>query len=255
MIDVCASVANHIGDLFTCATVGEFTRIRSPLMYPDGDYIDVYVKESNAIFTVTDLGETSRWLRMQSTAVHRSPKQKALIQDACVTHGVEWFRGMIVARAANVDEIPAAVLRVAQASLRVSDLWFTLRQSIAESITEDVAALLTDAHVPHDRDQSLVGRSQKPWRVDFHTRGRQHSALVEVLSTGSRAAGQAMVQHVVTVWYDLSYLKVGRESLGFVTLFDDTTDVWSPEDFALVSDLSDIVYWSRPEDFIERVAA
>jgi hypothetical protein len=255
MIDICSSISEHIGGLFECAAVGEFTRVRSPFMYPDGDYIDVYIKTGNGVFSITDLGETGRWLRMQSTALHRSAKQNALILDACQTHGVEWFRGMVVARAASIAEIPDAVLRVAQAALRISDLWFTLRQRAAESTTEDVATVLSDAHIPFERNQPLVGRSQKIWRLDFHTRGQSKSALVGVLSTGSRAAAQAMVKHMVTAWFDLSYMTLGPASLSFITLIDDTADVWAPEDFALVGQLSEISYWSHPEEFVEKVAA
>ena len=255
MIDICESISGHIGELFSCSSVGDYTRVRSPFIYPDGDYIDVYVRDANGGFTVTDLGETNRWLRMQSTAVNRSPKQKAMIQDACITHGVEWFRGMVTARAATVAAIPAAVLRVAQASFRISDLWFTLRQRVVESVTEDVATLLKEAHIPFEHAEVLPGRSQKSWKIDFHTRGHEHSKLVSVLSTGSKAAGQTIVQHAVAAWYDLSYLKLNRERLGFITLFDDSNDVWTSQDFALVEGLSEIQLWSRPEEFIARVAA
>jgi len=79
--------------------------------------------------------------------------------------------------------------------------------------------------------------------------------LVYVLSTGSRAAARAVAEHVLAAWYDLSHLKIGPQALNFVSLFDDTLDIWAHEDFKLVSDLSDVTFWSKPDEFIERLAA
>ena len=38
----------------------------------------------------------------------------------------------------------------------------------------------------------------------------------------------------------------------FVSLFDDTEDVWHQEDFNLVDEYSEIARWSQPEEF-ERI--
>ena len=42
---------------------------------------------------------------------------------------------------------------------------------------------------------------------------------------------------------------VGPEALTFVSLFDDTADVWSDEDFRLVEPLYTVSRWSRPDEF------
>jgi hypothetical protein len=58
---------------------------------------------------------------------------------------------------------------------------------------------------------------------------------------------------VFTTWSDLSHLKVGPEALRFLSLFDDTVDIWSEEDFRLLEPLSTIVLWSRPDHFLEEL--
>jgi hypothetical protein len=52
-------------------------------------------------------------------------------------------------------------------------------------------------------------------------------------------------------------LRQSAQKAKFISLFDDTADVWAEEDFRLVEDLSDIARWSRPDEFAEalRVAA
>jgi hypothetical protein len=124
-----------------------------------------------------------------------------------------------------------------------------------ESITDEVADLLTERNIAFDRGEKLLGRSGRSWTVDFHTRHAQKSSLVYVLSTGSRAAARGVAEHVLAAWYDLSNYKLGPERLNFISLFDDTLDIWSQEDFKLVSDLSDVTFWSKPDEFIEKLAA
>lgn len=241
--------------LFTCSQQGEYTRVRTPYLYPDGDNIDLFYRMIGDTQTVTDLGETTRWLRMQSMAPKRSPKQATLIEDACLTHGVEFYKGMLVARCKPGDDLMRVTLRVAQAALRISDLWFTFRTRAVESVTDEVADYLLERKLPFERAERLTGRSGRVWSVDFHVRAARCSSLVSVLSTGSRSAARAVSEHVVATWYDLNHLVVGPEALRFVSLFDDTVDVWSAEDFKLVEPLSTIARWSQPEQVAELLEA
>jgi len=63
-----------------------------------------------------------------------------------------------------------------------------------------------------------------------------------------------VAEHVLAAWYDLSHLSAGPEALHFVSLFDDTADVWADEDFRLVESLSTVTRWSQPDGFAEVLA-
>ncbi len=255
MPDPCEQIAQRIGALFACAPLNGYVRIRTPYLYPDGDVIDLFLKESGTQTTLSDLGETLRWLRMQTVSQRRSPKQRQLIHDVCLNHGVELFRGMLAVRVARPEELAQAVTRLAQAALRVADLWFTMRTRSVESVTDEVEDFLREKEIPFERGERIPGRSGRIWSPDFHTRHPQRSALVYVLSTGSRAAARGIAEHVLAAWYDLSHLQVGAEALHFVSLFDDTLDIWSPEDLRLVDQLSEIARWSHPDELAEKLAA
>jgi len=229
------------------------TRIRTPFLYPDGDVIDLFVREGNGVATVSDLGETLRWLKMQSLSPRRSQRQQKLVEDACLNHGIELYRGMLMARVRAGDDLASVVMRVSQGALRVADIWFTMRTRSFESVTEEVELCLVEKQISFERGP-FVGRSGRTWRPDFHTRLPDKSSLVYVLSTGSRGAARGVAEHVLAGWYDLTSLHVGPEALQFVSLFDDTMDVWSAEDFNLLSDLSTITRWSQPEQFLQALA-
>ena len=181
-------------------------RVRTPYLYPDGDAIDLYFREQDDVISVSDLGETTRWLHMQSTSLRRSPKQKALIEDICQTHGVEFYKGVLVARCPRGADLAATSLRVAQAALRVSDLWFTFRNRLVQSLADDVADLFTDRQIPFERGEKLVGRSGKVWMPDFHVRTLRRSSIVCVLDTGNRSMARSLVSQVYTTYADLNHL-------------------------------------------------
>ncbi len=78
---------------------------------------------------------------------------------------------------------------------------------------------------------------------------RVRTPLVFLLSTGSRAAARRIAEHVLAGCVDLSHLTVGRPDHVFVSLFDDTQDIWREEEFSLVEQYSKIARWSRPDEF------
>ncbi len=255
-LDFCDILRERCGELFTCSTVGEYQRIRTPFLYPDGDIVDLFCKEEvEGVIAISDLGETTRWLRMQTASPKRSKKQLALIKDICQTHGVEFFRGMILARYKNGDDFAMVLNRVAQAVLRVSDIWFTFRTRSVQSVNEEVAEYLQESRIPFERGERLIGRSGRLWTVDFHVRAPERSSLVNVLVTGSRSAARGVAEHVLSEWYDLNQLAVGAEALTFISLFDDTVDVWAEEDFRLVGQLSEVLRWSEPDSFMRALQA
>ena len=250
-INICDQFTGGLSALFICSPHGEYQRIRTPYLYPDGDNIDVYCKQQGDLVVVSDLGETTRWLRMQTVALRRSRKQKALIEDTCLTHGVEFYKGALLARCRPGDQLTAVVFRLSQAALRVSDLWFTFRTRSLESVADEVADFLTEKQVQFDRGEKLAGRSGRIWSPDFHVRTTRRSSLVYVLSTGSKSAARPIVNQVHTAFFDLNHFAAGPEALKFVSLFDDTLDVWNEEDFRLAEQLSTVTRWSQPDEFAD----
>lgn len=247
--DICRRFTSGLSALFTCVKHGKYYRIRTPYLYPDGDNIDVFCKPEDSLILVSDLGETTRWLRMQTPAQRRTPKQRALVDDACLTHGVEFFKGMLIARCHPDDQLANIIIRVAQAALRVSDVWFTFRTRAVQSVADEVADFLTERQLIYERGEKLAGRSGKFWTADFHVRAINRSSLVWVLSTGNQSFAKTIVNQVHTACSDLNHLVAGPEMLRFVSLFDDTSNVWSDEDFRLIDQVSTVTRWSNPDEF------
>jgi len=248
---ILAAIAKGLGSMFSVAPRGDLVRIRTPFWYPDGGVVDLFLQEHTDSFTLTDLGEALGWLRMQSLSPRRTSKQQKLVQDVCLTQNVELFKGQLLLRCEDSARLSESVFRLGQAVVRVADVWFTTRTRSVESTSDEVVDFLQDRKIDFERGVKLGGRSGRNWTVDIQTRTAGRSTLVFLLATGSRAAARRLSEHVVTGWHDLSFMKVGATPLGFVSLFDDTSDVWADEDFKLVESVSEIARWSKPDEFEE----
>ena len=119
-----------------------------------------------------------------------------------------------------------------------------------------MAEWLAEAEVPFDPDVLKAGRSGREWRIDYQTRADAGTALVSVLATGSRAAAPA--HHRGAPWpagLTCTISKPTRPAWAFISLFDDTTDVWREEDLMLVNEWSEIAFASRPDAFLQMLTA
>ena len=249
---LCDTLRLSLPALYECSPAPqEGVRVRTPMMYPDGDLVDVFVLERGDERVVTDHGDALGWLSGRSTSRALTAAQDAMAQDVCRTQGVELHRGRLMRRCESEAAVADAVQRVALAAVRVADIWFTFRAHTQATIGDEVNEWLTAKERQFDvtpRARSR-GRSSREWIVDYEIRSEARTSLVFLLSTDTRGAVPRITEHVFTGCADLSHLKVEQPNLAFVSLFNDTVDVWREEDFRLIEGVSEIARWSHPDQF------
>lgn len=248
--DLCKSLRGRLSALFECTSAPQGSvRVRTPFMYPDGDIVDVFVEERGGKLVVTDYGESLGWLQMQSVRDHLTANQHQMVEDVCLTLGVELVHGQLTLRCANVSALGDAIHRLGLAAVRVSDIWFTLRDRAVASVAEEVDAWLRERKFDSKRNARRGGRSGRTWTVDYEVVAQAQTSHVFLLTTGSQAWARRLSERVVAACTDLSHLTFDKAESSFVSLFDDTVNVWRDEDFALVEPFSRIAIWSQPEEF------
>ncbi len=247
--DVCTIMSPSLPLLFECAPAPkEGVRVRTPLLYPDGGIVDVFVVERNDGYAVTDFGDALGWLSLQSTSSRRTRKQQLLVEDVCQTLRLDLDHGQLIRRGVSLEGISAAVVEVAQAAVRVSDVWFTMRSQSLQTTAEEVDEWLKERQIDFKARVQKRGRSTRNWTVDFETYVNEQTSLVLLLITGARGAVRRVVERALAGWVDLSHLKESQSALTFVSLFDDSQNVWREEDFGLLEIHSKIARWSRPDE-------
>ena len=137
-MEVCAFLGRSLPSLFQCSPAPvEAVRVRTPMMYPDGGIVDVFILERGDGFTVTDFGDALGWFHLQSVSRSHTPRQQLLIDDVCQTLGVELSRDQLMLRNIKTEELGDAVMRLGQAVVRVSDIWFTRRSQFLLTTAEE----------------------------------------------------------------------------------------------------------------------
>lgn len=247
----CNIISNTLGKYFTCSEMGSYTRIRTPYLYPDGDVLDLFYKVSQRGPIITDLAETSRWLLSQTSKDFLSRKQEEAMQDILLTHNVSEYRGALVAQFDTEEDLADATIRLSQAAMSMSNLYYLFRTRISSSFDEEVAELLKEMNISFEAEKKVKGKSGRDWRISFQTTFNDQTSLVQLLSTGSRAAASTKANNVVAAWVDLSRLKNKVEEFKFVSLVDDTADVWREETINQISEFSDVSYWSDTQHFVK----
>jgi len=252
MTNLYQDIAKNIGSSFTCTVAAHgYVRIETPFMYPDRDIIDLFYKlQDSGEVILTDLGGTTQWLRMQSTSQKRSEKQNLLIDDICQTHGTEMYRGMLTIRS-STQRLMDDISQLAQACIRVADLWFLERQrsDFLDSMKDEVADFLETNEIRYNQRVAITGQSGRKRLIDFLTIDSKQNSLIYILSVQKRTSANRRMDVVAASLLDLSE---NQDLFGyrFICLVDDRLDVWDKNNFNMLNKLSTVTYWSRPDEFL-----
>lgn len=254
-------LALSLPELFRCDDFGnDRFRVRTPLLFPNGDVIDVFIAKIADSFTVTDYGDAADWLDTRTTLRRRSPKQRGLIEDTCEMLGIGLEDEQMVLREVTWGSLVDSVVRIAQAEARVGDVWFTTRQaaqdvsvprSAADGTVNEVAAWLRQRNLSVETKVEATGSSRRTWAVDFKASSPTKESLVFVLSAAGKQSARNRLYEVAAACLDLGRGQEKVEQLTFISLFDDTSDMWSQEDFDLLRLESNVARWSRPSELEE----
>lgn len=223
-------------------------RVRTPMLYPDGDLVDVFVVETDDEYLVTDFGDALGWLRMQSVGGELTANQRAFVDDVCLTLGVERDRGQLTVRCRERSELADAIHRVGQAGVRVADVEFTFRvRAPRATIADEVDGWLRAQRIEAARGVRRSGRSGHDWAVDYEVAAGAGTSLVFLVGGDNAAAVWQRAMHVFVGCSDLRELTKEGQPVALVSLFDDSTE-WRDDSVNLVREVSRTVMWSQRDE-------
>ncbi len=230
--------------LFSCQQENGYLQINTPYLYPDGDYINLYVVETPLGLYFTDLGETMGYLADHGLSLKQSPKRLKIVNNILLTQGIELFQGELRVALDDWEKAAWLVTRLGQGIVQICNLVFSVRLSTLTTFKEEVEEYWIESHIPYDLNYTVVGGSGEIYTIDFYLSVPKHPWLVETLSSQSRSYANMLVSRVVRIWHDLRRVD-GR--YGYLALIDDSTDIWKPEWFDQMAELSEVVVWSERE--------
>lgn len=125
--EICEALSGELPSLFEYRRgLHDDVQVITPLIYPDGGLVDVFVVKRGGQYVVTDYGDAHGWLRMQSWTGELAPHQEELIARACRGLGVDLDHGRLSLCCEDAAELAQTILLVAQAVLRVAHVRLAL---------------------------------------------------------------------------------------------------------------------------------
>jgi len=242
--------AGLLAPIFHASVSGPRLRIDTPFALPDGDLLALFVLRHSDPPLLGDLGETLRWLRSHTSAARRSEGQQQRIAEVCGGLGVELQRGELRTHARPGEPLALATVRLAQACLRVAELWRGFRPRPGPALLDEVEACLRAElrarPLSITRGERIAGISATTWSADFRVRTPERQTLVFVLASERRDHARKLAEHVVAACIDLAHLrKLRRTPVQFIALFDDRGAAWSDADARLVAPFAIPCKWSE----------
>ena len=234
-------------------------RLSTPFRYPDGSNIDLFLGTDSHLHTpikLTDLAHTAAYLLDIQIKSWATQKRKHIVDDVCKLLGVYREDGELVVRLTedelNEGHLPSAMVRLAQACIRIADLSFTQRLRAPVGFKDDVEEFISAEGVTVEPAVALPGRYGKDVPVDFRTKGRKVESLVLTLSTQNSAAAHGLSNEVFRRWYDLEPQRAGHQ---FLTIYDSTNDVFRDDDIARLSEVSTVLPFPAQQEAIRDAIA
>jgi hypothetical protein len=228
-------------------------RISTPFRYPNGSKIDVFLQPNDSGHHVlSDGGQTTDYVSDMQFNLWSSKKRRTLIDDICaplgVTHEDESFE--IVLPPDEMSDLSHAIVRLAQACIRATDLIYTQRAPGVGSFQDEIEDFFSIKHISYEPDVVLPGDAGKQVKIDFKVKGERLDSLVQTLS--GRTSLHAQANEKLSRWIDLELHKNINQ---FITVVDQAAGV-QPADLKRLEKFSQVFsYPADQEQFYETVSA
>lgn len=255
-----AQVAKKLSVIADCESVSpDLLRITTIFKYPDGSHIDLFLRDHKDLlreFTLSDLGETIGYLLELNIRPWKTNKRKELVSRICRTLGVQQ-NGAELAISMSEHEITGdlggAIVRLAQACIRVSDLALSFTIRTVSAFRDDVEEFLDSNGYKYDTDIPIRGGFGKEVRIDFQVEGPRQLSLIQTLTAANAVTGARVADDLFTRWYDIRHM---RSSKQFLTVYDSESKGLSPTDLQRIEDFSVVLgYPDQQGELIETLAA
>lgn len=230
-------------------SVREFVRARAsnlgvevsvPVTYPSGELVTVYVAVAagDAGFIVHDASMAA--MSLSSVGVRLSTDQVRRARDLVHHYGCEFTDGR-VSRFAQSEQVPPAILAVANASRIVADHALTIRRHAERDFRVAVAERLRESFGRRMREHETVkGRSGRSYRVPHVVLDRLESrpiAYVAALPSRNLVPNQ---------FAEFSDLRRADDTIRNESIYDEDSDL-RDEDLKFIREVSETVPYSATD--------
>lgn len=228
----------------------QWVEITTPYLDRHNDYLQIYAKQENGGYVLTDDGGIIEDLSLSGCKLD-SPKRQELLRMTLNGFGIKLDNNALVIRASS-DDFPLRKHNLIQAMLAINDLFYLAEPVIASLFLEDVTAWLDSNEIRYTPRVKFTGQSGYDHVFDFVIPKSkvQPERILRAISKPDRTNAQTMIQ----AWFDTRNVRP-QDSRAYAFLNDSERPVSSAVRDALRSyDVRPII-WSEREGIKMELAA
>ncbi len=232
-------------------------RIATPFLYPDGSLIDVFYQTQNDFFLsarLTDLGQTTAFLADLHVYIDKNhEKREQILSDVCRTLGVQESNGELYVLIDQHTDLADAMIRLAQACVRISDVSYTHAFRNKTDFHATFAQYLGFVRPDRLEDFGLEGRFGRKIWIDFFVRQNgKPDNLILTLSSANRTSSHNVANDVFSKWYDLDRYKNDYQ---FLTVVDSDSKSLLKPDINRIADVSQVIRYPLERETLDIMLA
>ena len=245
----------NIGFLFECHETPAYTELITPFLYPDGDFITLYILRDVGKTIVTDLGETCANLYLHGLSSKLSKGRQLIFDETMQNQVIRFDDGELWTEVINGNTFTSlnmSIMRMSQAISRISDTVYMQKKSSKDDFTETVSSFLTKNKIPYERGFSIDGSSGDSYKIDFCVKAGAKLKLIKALSADNGSGANLMVSATLRTFYDIG--KTGRE-LSNLTVYNAEQPVWKREWIDLLNNVSTVYTLKEPDRLVKELVS
>lgn len=230
--------------------INGWTEITTPYLDRHNDYIQIYLRQVDQEYVLTDDSYTIADLTQSGCALD-TPRRKALLQTTLHGFGVRLVEGALEVNATQ-ETFALRKHSLLQAILAVNDLFYVARSNVESFFFEDVALWLDSADIRYTPKVSFIGHSRYTHQFDFaipKSRG-QPERILRVINNPNKDNAQ----NTAFAWFDTKESRPPG-SVAYAVLNDREHSVSDAVGEALTNYEINPLPWSKRDEFRERLAA
>ena len=217
-------------------------RVATPLLYPDGSPVAVFYQPNIDLFSsshLSDRGKTTALLADSQVYIEGYEKRRQILTDICRTLRVQDANGELHVTVEEGHNLADAVMRLAQACVRVADLYYVQSFRAQSDFRKTFAAFLNQERPANIEDYTIEGQFGRRIKTDFYTRqNRGVDNLIITLSSANETSSHSVANDVFCRWYDLERY---RDKFRFLTVVDSDSKAFRPADLSRVGSVSRVL--------------
>lgn len=172
-----------------------FAKFSVPFLDRHNDNIEIYVKESNGTYFLTDDGFTIDDLKMSGLEIGSSPKRDKIFKMTINGFGVKVGEKQNLFVEANSINIGQKKHSLIQAILAVNDMYVLSQENVLSFFKEDVERYFNSEDIIFTKDIKIPGKSGFDHNFDFiipHTKSKPER-LIKAINKADRTAIESAI--------------------------------------------------------------